>query len=299
VAHACEVHGVSQRRACQALRIDRSTVRYTSTRADDAPLREAMKAVAAERRRFGYRRIHVTLDRQGIVMNQKKLRRLYREEKLQVRRRGGRKQALGTRRPMLVPDLANARWSLDFVSDTFTDGRRFRILAIVDDCTRECLALVVDTSLSGMWVARELDRLVAERGRPRMIVSDNGSEFTSNAILASADQNRVEWHCIAPSKPMQNGFIESSNGRLWDELLNEKLFTSLAQARVATALWRADYNTARPHSHIAWQTPDEFASTFTPRRSLALRCANSFAQAPAASPAQQGEATTGNELKTG
>ena len=145
VAYACEVHGVSQRRACQALRIDRSTVRYTSIRPDDAPLREAMKAVAAERRRFGYRRIHIMLDRQGIVMNQKKLRRLYREEKLQVRRRGGRKRALGTRRPMLVPDRANARWSLDFVSDTFTDGRRFRVLAVVDDYTRECLALIADT----------------------------------------------------------------------------------------------------------------------------------------------------------
>jgi len=132
VAHAGEVHGVSQRRACQALSIDRSTVRYTSTRPNDAQLREAMKAVAAERRRFGYRRIHIMLDREGIVMNQKKLRRLYREEKLQVRRRGGRKRALGTRRPMLVPGRANARWSLDFVSDTFTDGRRFRVLAVVD-----------------------------------------------------------------------------------------------------------------------------------------------------------------------
>ena len=130
----------------KALRIDRSTVRYTSTRPDDAPLREAMKAVAAERRRFGYRRIHVMLDRQGIVMNQKKLWRLYREKKLQVRRRGGRKRALGARRPMLVPDRANARWSLDFVSDTVTDGRRFRVLAVLDDYTRECLALVADST---------------------------------------------------------------------------------------------------------------------------------------------------------
>jgi putative transposase len=200
---------------------------------------------------------------------------------------------------MLVPLRPDERWSLDFVSDQLTDGRRFRILAIVDDCTRECLALVADTSLSGMRVARELDRLVAERGRPRMIVSDNGSEFTSNAILAWADQNRIEWHYIAPGKPMQNGFIESFNGRLRDELLNETLFTSLAQARVATALWRADYNTARPHSQIAWQTPDEFASTFTPRRSLALRYANGSAPAPAASPAQQGKTTAGNELRTG
>lgn len=138
-------------------------IRYTSIRPDDAPLREAMKAVAAARRRFGYRRIHIMLDRQGIVMNQKKLRRLYREEKLQVRRRGGRKRALGTRRPMLVPDRANARWSLDFVSDTFTDGRRFRVLAVVDDYTRECLALIADTSLSGLRVVRELDATLRSR----------------------------------------------------------------------------------------------------------------------------------------
>ena len=151
------------------------------------------------------------LRREGLVVNHKKLFRLYREEKLAVRRRGGRKRAIGTRAPMLVPRRPYERWSLDFVSDQITDGRRFRIYAIVDDCTRECLALVVDTSLSGMRVARELDLLVAGRGRPR-IVSDNGSEFTSNAILAWADQNRVEWHYIAPGKPMQNGFIESFNG---------------------------------------------------------------------------------------
>jgi putative transposase len=129
---------------------------------------------------------------------------------------------------MLVPRRPDDRWSLDFVSDQLTDGRRFRILAIVDDCTRECLAPVADTSLSGMRVGLELDRLVADRGRPRMIVSNNGSEFTSNAILAWADQNRVEWHYIAPGKPMQNGFIESFNGRLRDEFLNETLFTSMA-----------------------------------------------------------------------
>lgn len=136
------------------LNIDRSTVRYQSVRADDTDLREAMKKVAADRRRFGYRRIHVMLERQGIHMNQKKLRRLYREEKLQVRKRGGRKRALGTRRPMVVPSRANERWSLDFVSDAFTDGRRFRVLAVVDDFSRECLALVADTSLSGLRMTR-------------------------------------------------------------------------------------------------------------------------------------------------
>ena len=145
VAHLCKDHEVSQRRACAVLGVDRSSVRYRSVRPDDADLRTAMKVVAVERRRFGYRRVHVMLARQGWRMNQKKLRRLYREEKLQVRKRGGRKRALGTRRPMLVPKRPNERWSLDFVSDAFTDGRRFRVLAIVDDFSRECLGLVADT----------------------------------------------------------------------------------------------------------------------------------------------------------
>lgn len=175
----------------------------------------------------------------------------------------------------------------------------FRVLAIVDDCTRENLALVADTSLSGMRVARELDRLIAERERPRMIVSDNGSEFTSNAILAWADQAHVEWHYIAPGKPMQNGFIESFNGRLRDELLNEMLFSSLSHARAVLAIWRADYNGSRPHSQLGWQTPAEFASTFNPRRALALRHAKSSAPSPAASPAQQGKPNPRNELRAG
>ena len=165
VAHACTVHAVSQRRACLALTIDRSTVRYTSTRPDDALLRKAMKAVAGERRRFGYRRIHIMLDRQGIVMNQKKLRRLYREEKLQVRRRGGRKRALGTRRPMLVPDRANARWSLDFLSDTISDGRRFRVLAIVDDYPSAATATSGICSTSERVMQSALPRLAPQLER--------------------------------------------------------------------------------------------------------------------------------------
>ncbi|WP_394075217.1 IS3 family transposase [Xanthobacter autotrophicus] len=261
VAHACAAHGVSQRRACQALGVDRTSVRYRSVRPDDAPLREAMRAVAGERRRFGYRRIHIMLRRQGIVMNQKKLRRLYREEKLQVRRRGGRKRALGTRRPILVPDRVNVRWSLDFVSDAFTDGRRFRVLAVVDDFSRECLALVADTSLSGLRVTRELDALLAIRGRPATIVSDNGTELTSMAILKWCQQTGVEWHYIAPGKPMQNGFVESFNGRFRDECLNETLFSSLAQARAAIAAWKENYNMNRPHSALGHRSPAEFAAT--------------------------------------
>src|ERR1700749_4229272 len=161
-----------------------------------------MRAIAQERRRFGYRRLHVLLKREGYVINHKRLFRLYRGEKLTGRRRGGRKRDTGTRAPMLVPMAPDERWSLDFVSDQLTDCRRFRILTILDDCTRESLALVDDTSLSGVRVARELDRLMIERGKPKMIVSDNGSELTSNAILTWADQARGEWHYIAPGKPM-------------------------------------------------------------------------------------------------
>ena len=259
MAHACVEHGVSQRRACEVLAVDRSSVRYRSIREDDEPLREAMKAMAAERRRFGYRRIHIMLERQGIVMNMKKLRRLYREEKLQVRKRGGRKRALGTRRPMVLPGRANERWSLDFVSDAFTDGRRFRALAIVDDYTRECLALVADTSLSGLRVARELDAIISRRGRPVTVVSDNGTELTSMAILRWCQETGVEWHYIAPGKPMQNAFVESFLGRFRDELLNETLFSSLAAARQAINEWKEDYNHYRPHSAIGNIPPAEYA----------------------------------------
>ena len=220
VAHLVDAYGMSERRACKAIGCCRMTMRYKTTRADDATLRQRMKAIAHERRRFGYRRLHVLLKREGYVINHKKLFRLYREEKLAVRRRGGRKRAIGTRAPMMVPMTPNDRWSLDFVSDQLTDGRRFRILTVVDDCTRECLALVADTSLSGARVARELDRLMIERGKPKMVVSDNGSELTSNAILTWADHTRVAWHYIAPRKPIQNALIESFNGRLRDELLN-------------------------------------------------------------------------------
>jgi len=290
---------LSERRACKAIGCCRMTVRYESTRPDDRDLRERMKAIAHERRRFGYRRVHILLKREGYMVNHKKLFRLYREEKLAVRRRGGRKRAIGTRAPMMIPLAPNERWSLDFVSDQLTDGRRFRILAIVDDCTRECLALVADTSLSGFRVARELDRLIIERDRPKMIVSDNGSELTSNAILAWADQSRVAWHYIAPGKPMQNAFIESFNGRLRDELLNETLFTSLAQARVALGCWRADYNGSRPHSRLKWKTPSEFAFSFHPRRDLALRYAKGSAPAPVAHTARQGNPNARSELTSG
>lgn len=260
VAHAQETHGLSQRRACSILGADRSSVRYRSCRPDDADIRGRLRELANERRRFGYRRLGILLAREGIEMNRKKLFRLYQEEGLKVRRRGGRKRALGTRAPMVLPDGPNRRWSLDFVSDAFTDSRRFRILCVVDDYTRECLALVADTSLSGVRVARELDGLIRRRGRPASIISDNGTELTSMAVLTWSQERGIDWHYIAPGKPTQNAFVESFNGRLRDECLNETLFTSMAQARAELAAWRRDYNHTRPHSSLNGLTPKEFAA---------------------------------------
>ena len=250
----------SQRRACRLIGMDPKTYRYRSRRSDDLEVRARLKALAGERRRFGYRRLHILLRREGIVLNHKKLFRLYREERLTVRRRGGRKRALGTRAPMALPRGANQRWSLDFVADTLDSGRRFRVLVVVDDFTRECLALVVDTSLSGIQVARELDCLIVLRQRPLMIVSDNGTELTSRAILQWQEDNAVEWHYIAPGKPMQNGFVESLNGRLRDECLNEHLFRSLHAAQQIIEDWRIDYNHTRPHTSLGGLTPSEFAT---------------------------------------
>ena len=301
VAHLRNEHEMSERRACQLLMCCRMTVRYLSVKPDDTTLRDRMKAIAHERRRFGYRRIHVLLRREGMMVNHKRLFRLYREEKLSVRKRGGRKRALGTRAPMLVPLLPNQRWSLDFVSDQFTDCRRFRVLTVIDDCTRECIALIADTSLSGRRVARELHQIIAQRGSPQMIVSDNGTEFTSNAILNWADEAKVDWHYIAPGKPMQNGFIESFNGKLRDEKLNDTLFTTLHQARVELATWKNDYNHHRPHSGLGWQTPSEFAKTATSAQAKAMDAALLDVYAPMAfaQPAEQGIINRRSELKTG
>jgi putative transposase len=247
-------HDISQRRACRLVGVDPKTVRRERP-PDCTDIRKEMQEIAGKRRRFGYRRIGVLLERKGMVMNHKKLYRIYREEGLSVKRRRGRKRARGTRTPMPSAAGVNARWSLDFVSDSFGASRKFRILAVIDDCTRECLCLVADTSLSGARVARELSALIRVYGKPGCTVSDNGTEFTSRAILKWADENEVPWHYIDPGKPQQNAFIESFNGSLRDELLNEEIFDSLDDARRKLALWRYDYNTVRPHSSLANQTP--------------------------------------------
>jgi putative transposase len=257
-AYLQATYEMSQRRACRVIGTDRASVRYQATRPDDAVLRERLRSLAQERRRFGYRRLHVLLRREGEIVNKKRVQRIYREQRLTVRRRGGRKRAVGTRRPIETPLKVNQRWSLDFVSDQMTDGRRFRILTVIDNCTRECLALVADTSLSGGRVARELDLIIAQRGRPDTIVSDNGTEYTSNAILSWADETGVGWHYIAPGKPQQNGMNESFNGRFRDECLNRELIGSVLEAQVIARAFREECNTERPHSSIGCQVPAEY-----------------------------------------
>jgi putative transposase len=260
VTWAIEQKGYSQRRACGLVGLEPKTYRYASKRPADGAIRTRLHLLAGERRRFGYRRLHILLAREGVLLNHKRLFRLYHEERLGVRKRGGRKRALGTRSPMALPEAANQRWSLDFVSDALSSGRRFRVLAVIDDFTRECLGLVVDTSLSGLRVGRELDRIVELRGcRPAMVVSDNGTELTSHAILRWQEERAVLWHYIAPGKPQQNGFVESFNGRFRDECLNEHLFSTLAAARRIIEAWRIDYNTARPHTSLNGLTPAAFA----------------------------------------
>ena len=285
-AHLQAVFGMSERRACRTIEADRASMRYRSRRLPDDTLRQRLRHLAHERRRFGYRRLYVLLRREGQAVNRKRVYRLYREERLMVRRRGRRKRALGMRAPIALPSAANERWSLDFVHDQMVDGRRFRILAVVDDCTRECLALIADTSIPGLRVARELDRIVVRRAKPATIVSDNGTELTSNAMLRWADERRVGWHYIAPGKPTQNAFIESFNGRLRDELLNETPFRSLPHARAALEAWRQDYNAERPHSRLGWLTPHAYATslqTSSSQRDRPLPLSGGSASCPVAS----------------
>jgi len=239
-------------------------MRYQRRRPDDTALRQRLCELAVQRRRFGYRRLGWLLVREGRMLNHKKLYRLYREEQLMLRRRRARKRARGTRMPLAVPTAINQRWSLDFVADALSDGRRFRILNVVDDFSRECLTATVDTSLSGVRVVRELERLSTERAMPQVVVSDNGPELVSNAVLRWAS-GRLDWHYIERGKPMQNAFVESFNSRLRDECLNEHVFLTLAEARQTIEAWRLDYNHCRPHSSLGALTPAAFAQLKRPQ----------------------------------
>jgi len=263
VAHLKAVMGLSERRACLIVGADRKMVRHRSCRPPDTELRGRLRELANERRRFGYRRLFILLRREGEPSGINRIHRLFREEGLAVRKRRARRKAVGVRVPILVEARPNARWSLDFVYDQFANGRRFRVLNIVDDVTKECLGAIPDTSISGRRVARELAAIVARRGKPGSIVSDNGTEFTCNAMLAWCKETGIDWHFIAPGKPIQNAFVESFNGRMRDELLNETLFFDIDDARAKIAVWVADYNGERPHSSLSYLTPAAYAATFT------------------------------------
>lgn len=253
-----ENHGLKERQACRLVKACRGTVRLKSIpKKEDEELKKKIEKIAHERRRFGYRRIHVLLKRSGEKINHKRVFRLYRELGLKVRKRGARKRSLGERKITLLVKAPNDNWSLDFVSDSLSSGRKFRILTVIDDYTRECIGLFVDSGISGRKVANYLDRLIEFRGKPSGIRSDNGTEFTSNAMLSWMGSNSINWHYIQPGKPQQNGSIESFNGKFRDECLNETLFFDLKQARELIEKWRRDYNCTRPHSSLGGLTPFE------------------------------------------
>lgn len=255
---------LAERRACGLVGMSRSSARYRGSGRDDRQLRERLRVLAGERRRFGYRRLHVLLAREGWVVNHKRVYRLYRAEGLSVRKRC-RKRVARERCPR--PELAgpNQRWALDFVSDALSWGRKIRMLTVIDIFTRESLAIEVDTSLSGVRVARVLDQIIAQRGAaPEEIVLDNGPELTSKALDQWAYSRGVQLLFIEPGKPVQNCFVESFNGRLRDECLNEHWFLSLADARRIIEEWRIDYNGERPNGPLGNLTPNEFKERLAP-----------------------------------
>ena len=298
VAHLRAVLGLSERRASSIVDADRKMIRYRSRRPAESELRTRLRDLANQRRRFGYRRLFILLRQEGEPSGINRIYRLYREEGLTVRKRRARRRAVGTRAPILVEARANARWSLDFVHDQFASGRRFRILNVVDDVTRECLAAIPDTSISGRRVARELTDLIERRGKPGLIVSDNGTEFTSRAVLAWAQERQIDWHFIAPGKPMQNGFCESFNGRMRDELLNESLFFGLDHARTKITDWVNDYNQRRPHSALGYQTPAAYAANL-PATCDRLRNPDQLRRSHVAPPAPNGVKPAGTLIAAG
>jgi len=258
---------MSERHACRLLGLGRSTHRYRARKTErDTALRARLKELAARRMRFGYRRLTALLEREGIPANHKRVYRLYREEGLAMRIRQRRRIRWNGAAAHPAATRRNERWSMDFVSDCVSTGRVIRMLTLVDDCTRECPVIEVDTSLGGLRVRRVLDRMAIEHGLPEAIVVDNGPEFRGRALAAWSEQRGVRLEFIQPGKPVQNAYIESFNGRLRDECLNANWFTSLNDARRKIETWRQDYNEQRPHSSLNYLPPAEFARTATEMR---------------------------------
>ena len=251
-------YGLSERRVCALVGVGRSTARYRSReRPGDQAVRRRLGELATARPRFGYRRLHALLRREGVGVNHKRVERLYRADGLALRRRSRKKAARGGRARPAPPTRPNQRWAIDFLSDALARGRRIRILAVVDAYTREALAIEVDTALPGERVVRVLERLAAERGTPTELTLDNGPERTGRALGRWAEANGVGLRFIEPGKPAQNGIVESFNGRFRDECLDGHWFTDLTDARRTVDQWRLDYNGARPHSALGYRTPAE------------------------------------------
>ena len=263
VAWLSERFGFSERRACRVVGVGRSLVRYQSRpRSEETALRTRLRQLAGERRRFGYRRLHVLLRREGVLVNHKRIERLYREEGLAVRRRGRQRIVATGRGRLPAPIGPNEQWGVDFLSDTLASGRRIRLFTVLDLFTRETLAIEIDTSLPGERVVRVLERAVAQHGRPQELVLDNGPELTGLAMDRWAMASGVQLRFIQPGKPIQNGIVESFHGRLRDECLNEHWFVSLGDARQIVEDWRRDYNQSRPHSTLGYRAPEEFRVAF-------------------------------------
>jgi len=254
---AGEDYGLSERRACRLIDAPRATVRYRARREETPPARVRMRELAIEKPSAGYRTLCRRLRWEGWRVNHKRVHRWYRLDGL-LRRRSRRKQAALVRTPLAVPTRANERWSMDFMRDVLARPRAFRTFNVLDDATREALVIEADHSLPGVRIVRILDALLERRGRPDLIVCDNGPEFLSQAVDAWAYQRRIRLHFIAPGKPNQNAFIESFNSRFREECLNLHWFATLAEARVVIDAWRVEYNTRRPHSSLGDRTPEEY-----------------------------------------
>jgi putative transposase len=257
-----EKTGISQRRACSLVGLSRSVLSYRSEKqTNDTLLQHRLRELALERKRFGYRRLHVLLQREGTVVNHKKVYRLYREADLGVRRRKRRRGIAVTRQPLALPSRANQVWSMDFVMDALATGRRLKILTVVDDFTKESVLIEPAHSLTGDDVTELLDRVSQVRGYPQAVRTDQGPEFTCRAFDQWAYQRGVQPLLIQAGKPTQNAYIESFNGKLRDECLNEHWFRDLHDARTIISAWRRDYNEQRPHSALGYLAPAQFAAS--------------------------------------
>jgi putative transposase len=251
---------LSERRACRLVGLSRDSFRNPPMASEQTQaLRCRIVDIAHQRRRFGYRRVHDLLRRDFPGVNHKRVYRLYREANLAVRKRKKSKRPLNERVPLQLAKAVNEVWSMDFVSDSLSNGRRLKYLTVADDFSHECVDIAVDFGISGEYVTRLLDRAAVFRGYPDMVRTDNGPEFTSRVFMAGAQTHGIRHILIQPGRPMQNGYIESFNGKFRDEHLNESWFETLQQARNAASIWKQDYNQVRPHSSVGRIPPAEFA----------------------------------------